>query len=191
MNKQTASCPIWGTPATEKPCGKDGRAVDSPRAGGKYFISGTAVSMLESLDASSKALLTTWLIEQRRLGVKCPEAASTTVKEAKQRRPLPVHKRPDRLLAHLANYEKHPGSGFRDLCHKRNPDSFLLALAHVESSAEPSSIGAGGEELNSYLEYLQQKEWIVFEDRPDIGSGGHVTVNGYIRLEELTKAAST
>ena len=30
-------CPIWGTPAFEEPKDRDGHAMDSPRAGGKYF----------------------------------------------------------------------------------------------------------------------------------------------------------
>ena len=41
-----ANCSIWEVPAKEKRTGRDGRLLDSPRTGGKYFISGTAEPML-------------------------------------------------------------------------------------------------------------------------------------------------
>ena len=64
-------CPIWKTPAIEERTG-DGETVDSPRAGGRYSITGRAVEILRIWDESLKSRLTSWLIEQRRLGVDCP-----------------------------------------------------------------------------------------------------------------------
>lgn len=63
-------CYIWGTPAS-MPRDSDGDSVylDSPRADGKYKITGTASSMLGQLDVKRRALLTTWLCDQRRAGV--------------------------------------------------------------------------------------------------------------------------
>ena len=60
------NCAIWGTPATETPTDRDGRAIDSPRTGGKYFIAGTADAILHSCDDRVKVRLTNWLVEQRR-----------------------------------------------------------------------------------------------------------------------------
>ena len=94
-------CPIWQTPAKALPTTRDGHDVDSPRAGGRYFVSGTASAMLKSWDEPKKIQLTSWLIEQRRLGVSCPEISSTTLDEVPKRRPLSVHDRADALLRYL------------------------------------------------------------------------------------------
>ena len=84
MNQNTA-CPIWETPATvHLDRHRDGRKVDSPRAGGCYFISETAVKEISNLDAPAKARLTTWLIDQRRLGVDCPEVDSSKIKDVER-----------------------------------------------------------------------------------------------------------
>lgn len=97
------ACPIWGTPATILgDDGRDGTAVDSSRAGGEYFVTGTAESMLSSLDESTKVRLTSWLVEQRRVGASRPEISSTTLDEVKARRPPTVHERADNLLRYLA-----------------------------------------------------------------------------------------
>jgi hypothetical protein len=67
------NCYIWDTQAA-MPRDSDGDSVylDSPRAGGKYKITGTATSMLVKLDLKQRALLTTWLCNQRRGGVEYP-----------------------------------------------------------------------------------------------------------------------
>jgi hypothetical protein len=75
--------------------------VDSPRAGGRYFISGTASAILKNWDEHQKTVLTSWLVEQRRLGVSCPEVLSTTLEEIAKRRPMSVHDRADSLLRYL------------------------------------------------------------------------------------------
>ena len=51
------TCPIWKTPAIEQRTG-DGETVDSPRAGGRYSITGRAVVILQSRDESLKSRLT-------------------------------------------------------------------------------------------------------------------------------------
>ena len=72
MSEYTA-CPIWGTLASIEPLTSDGVTVDSPRAGGRYLITGRATGTLKSHDENLKVRLTAWLIEQHRLGVDCPE----------------------------------------------------------------------------------------------------------------------
>lgn len=97
-------CPIWGTPnnSTENYRG-DGLYVDSPRAGGKYFVDGRAEILVGNLDVREKARLTTWMIEQRRLGVERPEVWSHENEiESKARRPdMTVHARADELLKYI------------------------------------------------------------------------------------------
>ena len=74
MSKHSA-CPIWNTPASTEPLTSDGITVDSPRAGGRYFITGRATETLKTHDENLKARLTSWLIEQHRLGVDCGAVA--------------------------------------------------------------------------------------------------------------------
>ena len=85
------TCPIWGTLASIEPLTSDGVTVDSPRAGGRYLITGRATETLKSHDENLKSRLTSWLIEQHRLGVDCPEISPTNVDEIEQRRSLSIH----------------------------------------------------------------------------------------------------
>src|SRR5215207_4639012 len=107
-----SNCPIWGTPSNVSP-GTDSLRVDSARAGGTYEVVGTAASMLEQVAAEDKAKLTTWLIEQRRLGNAVPIITSFVLKEAKDRRPLSISERCDGLLIYLGKKLKTLGSTIR------------------------------------------------------------------------------
>ena len=187
MNEDSA-CPIWGTAATEYSTnGRDGREVDSPRAGGRYFVSRTAEAILKSRDASLKARLTTWLIDQRRLGVDCPEVDSNTIKDAETRRPPPIRERADRFLRFLADLEAYPGGGFPGLVYEVAPANFLMALSRLESAVSPGNIEQQRREISFFGDYLEKQGWIEsYEWR------GHtynrVTVTGHVRLAELEAA---
>src|SRR5262245_20664446 len=91
-------CPIWGTAATiSNRDGRLGTNVDSARAGGEYFISSTASAMLKDWDEYQKNLLTSWLIEQRRRGTRCPEISGWVLDKVARGRPPSVHERADNL----------------------------------------------------------------------------------------------
>ena len=85
MPKNT-NCPIWDTPTTmiSSPHSEGMISVNSPRTGGKYLISESAETILETRDDRLKAKLTSWLIEQRWLGEERPGIFSTTIKEARK-----------------------------------------------------------------------------------------------------------
>ena len=187
MNEDS-TCPIWGTRATEFAThGRDGREVDSPRAGGRYFIAGTAEAILESRNPSLKARLTTWLIDQRRLGVDCPEVGSNTIKDAEVRRSLPIRERADRFLRFLSDLEAFPGGGFPGLVHEVAPANFLLALSWLESAVSPGSIEQQRREINFFRDYLEKQGWIEpYDWRGD--TYDRVTVTGHVRLAELEAA---
>lgn len=71
---------MWGTPAIEHPTDRDGRSISSARTGGMYFVSGSAESLFERMpDKRLRARLTTWLIEQRRLGNYCPDTSTEVI----------------------------------------------------------------------------------------------------------------
>ena len=113
-------CPIWGTIAVQPRPAGDGRTFyDSLRAGGKFSMSGVTQSdinniraeglearsinmnprrMLMEIDVTVKARLTSWLIEQRRIGNQCPEITESVIKLAKQGKDMTIPDRADAIL---------------------------------------------------------------------------------------------
>lgn len=95
-------CAIWNTPAVERPTTRDGREVTSSRTGGCYFITRTAEQTLCNFDLGDKALLTTWLVEQRRAGDQCPEVTSYTLDSIKGRPRLSLSAKVERFFQYLS-----------------------------------------------------------------------------------------
>ena len=96
------NCYIWDTPA-RMPKDSDGDSVyfNSPRAGGKYKITGTAAAMRGNLDLKQKGLLTTWLCNQRRGGIEYPTITSEIINSVKTFRPLTTAERIERALLYF------------------------------------------------------------------------------------------
>jgi hypothetical protein len=66
-------CPIWGTAANKESLpGCDASRYISPRAGGAYEIDSTTEFAIKSLRVPEKVKLTTWLVNQRKLGNQYP-----------------------------------------------------------------------------------------------------------------------
>ena len=127
---ENSTCPVWMTPTTEY----------WPRAGGRYFISGTAETILKNHDASLKARLTTWLIDHRRLGVDCPEVETDSIKDAEARRPLPIRDRADWFLRYLADREPYPGGGFPALSYEID-GTYIRIVNRIRAAAfRPSAM---------------------------------------------------
>ncbi len=184
------NCPIWGTKATEHDAdGEDGRRIDSPRAGGCYFISAEAEEKLRGCDTSVKARLTTWLNDQRRWGVDCPKVDAGRLDDSRKRPRLPVYQQAYRLLRFLASQESHPGSivwvpGYDETA----PEDLPLALSWVESSADSSYEGDWFGEIEFFMRYLEQQGWVSNHSPGDPGSmRRQLTVDGHARLAELEK----
>ena len=174
---QESHCPIWGTPASVKSLDNEFlKIIDSPRAGGWYSISEQAIKRLPQIDDRVKARLTTWLVDQRRLGVKRPEILQQTIMEAEQRRDLSVHDRADRLLQYIGDQTVEIGKYF----------SFLSAnMSNTAIAAWSESVN--GHEVDSLLDYLCVQCWIKRRN-PTYSDEYTLTVEGYARLEELEKA---
>lgn len=173
-------CPIWETPASvggEKIFTHDVKRVDSPRAGGQYEISMEAESCLPRLDDRAKARLTSWLVDQRRLGNEWPEVQMETLEiEGQQRRDLSVQERADRLLYFLEDQTESIDKIHTFRRHDINGTK-------IEAWSE--SIGFG--EVDYLLKYLQKQGWIENPSgsHPDFEYFYTITVDGYSRLEEL------
>ena len=102
MSSTNAVCPIWGTPALLE-AGPDSVVVNSPRAGGKYKIVGSAIAALQNFGIDKKTSLTWWLVEQRRQGNSQPEITTYTLDEVVRLRMPNIVERRDRLLDFIAN----------------------------------------------------------------------------------------
>ena len=96
MNK----CLIWpNSGATVRPQGRGLTwTVESARAGGKYEIDALARDMVKGLGLRVRARLTTWLVDQRRLGSQCPKITPEIVEYAKIKQALHPYERAMRLL---------------------------------------------------------------------------------------------
>ena len=97
------ACIIWGTDA--KDMGeRDGDYHDrnSPRAGGRYRVTGSAQRGVMELSTERKVLLTTWLAKQRRAGVTVPDIDTYVVADLDKLTPLRMSARVDAAMLALA-----------------------------------------------------------------------------------------
>lgn len=149
------TCPIWGTTAIAIDVGRrDGIAVDSLRAGGEFFISGTANAMLADLEDKRKALLTYWLVKQHRLGIARPEISSQSLEDLKGGIFPSVIERADGLLRYLASNSDLLGTVvmFRAPENASKPDAGNALMAWT-ASREIS-------EVITLAEYANSEKWI-------------------------------
>ena len=99
MEKQC--CLIWETAAETFLEPPNGIEIDSNRAGGRYFVTESAISPLLQMGEPMRVLVTSWLVDQRRMGVTRPELSGGILDEIAKRRPLSVRERADNLLRYL------------------------------------------------------------------------------------------
>ena len=182
-----STCPIWKTPAIERRTG-DGEIVDSPRAGGRYFITGRAVVILKSRDESLKSRLTSWLIEQRRLGVDCPKISPPNLDEIEQRRSLSIHQRADNLLRYIQQQLPHIGMDF-DCEMKIDPhqgDEWARRFREMLAWSESAKV----EELTYLLDYLESESCLENISTGLTHLSCRLTVPGHIHLAEIDHAVT-
>jgi len=171
-------CPIWGTTAKRlEETTPDVGYFDSPRAGGRYAITGTAGVTINALTEYTKMLLTTWLVEQRRAGVKTPKVTSAHVESAKVSQELSIGKRADSILIELHYWSTVLGAGA--LC--RIPTHDGDTLEKLKAVSESSSLS----EVIFLLEHIENTGRIVLEDQSSEHRTYKVTFEGYEYLEEL------
>ena len=175
---QKSRCPIWDTPAyRESLFDRDVEMIDSPRAGGWYSISDYAITLLPQIDDRVKARLTTWLVDQRRLGNECPEILQQTIKMAEQQKDLPVHERADRLLQYIGDQTVEIDNVF--LFESED-------MSGTEIAAWSESIRQ--QEVEYILDYLDKQSWLERKQTSAYRNRFILTVEGYTRLAELERA---
>jgi hypothetical protein len=125
-------CAIWKTPATVQTNAGNYQVIDSPRAGGKYRISSTAIGVVGTFNDRAKRLLTTWLCEQRSAGVEEPHVEDGTLDVIRVRRELPFTARFSNALRSLGGQIESLGE--RVTLNDDPDDCTLLFLAETESA---------------------------------------------------------
>lgn len=195
------TCPIWGVSCIVHPHNPYTGAYlveGSFRAGGKYEIAySERYTTREDLNPDELARLTSFLIEQRMLGVEVPRITRAEVLRAQERNPLPVHERAERLLRLFVDQSSSIGATLMLLplkdSHLRydksnEPDITQLAMAWSESTTD--------EELGFLVDYLAEQGWITSSRRRNDEFGVRylpgayhclVEVPGYSRIEEVTE----
>ena len=176
-----AECPIWKTPATKYPNpGWDGEMFDSPRAGGKYFISRTALKIPKKFnDNNERARLTTLLHKERRSGDSNPVISSETLKHVKKLRSTPIKVRAERLLRFWSARYQSPGEKFSFAYDRVNEEKFSLELSWIESQQTEAYYQK--QEIQFFVDYLEGQGWIKTEAE----TLARLTVDGYAWLAEL------
>ena len=137
-------CPIWGTPAEllGGSLQEEGVRVSSHRAGGRYRITSEAIDAHPSLTASQRALITTWLVDQRRFGERSPTLTSKGIDAILAQRPLRYNEKkeqPAGCIAFLGRmrgaHHWPPASGFIRMM-------FDASFVMKPSSAQRASAGS-------------------------------------------------
>ncbi len=176
-------CPIWPNFTAEMTL-LDANVVirhfDSTRAGGEYEIHVATADLLEGLDDGARARLTTWLVDQRLLGVRSPRVTTQIIEYTKSKRPLSVDQRAERLLKHIASRLETVGAYHKIRRHEIDVSAELCAWSE-SLEWDP--------EVNFLLGYLFEQNWLQGTSDEVGNITCTVTMSGYRRLAE--QATST
>lgn len=154
--------------------------IDSPRAGGTYEISVVAKDTVESLDDNARARLTTWLVDQRLLGVRPPRVTREIIEYARAKRSLSVDERAERILKFVGCQIESVGEYHKIWRHE--PEIYALLCAWSESLEwDP--------EIHFLLRYLFEQKWLQGTSDEAGNITCTVTMSGYRRIAE--QATST
>lgn len=140
---------------------------------------------IENLDTYHRAKITTWLVDQRRLGNTTPMITSAVVDATEKAPPLTVDDRAERLLRFLAQETENLGEIVEiapvmsiggSIGNNTRLNIAIQAMARSES--------VGFEEVPFLLDYLEEVGWIRVSRRNDQTRRCTVTVAGYRRIAE-------
>ena len=169
-------CPIWKTVVyTYPPERYVGYAtIDSPRAGGEYAIDQQVNDVLAKCNEKCKARLTTWMVKQRRLGIKCPKVTESVIEDMEQKGDLQIYDRSNLLLQFISNQT--PKIGVEISFSRQNVSALVLAWSESTKFSE----------VRVLLEYLVDQGFLQ-KSRPESVEYS-LTVSGIAKLEEFNTA---
>lgn len=172
---QSNKDPIWGTPVIEMRPTEDQwtKEYNSPRCGGWYSIHKLVANQVNNLNDRQKAILTSWLIEQRRSGTECPRITKDVIQLAKQRDNMFALDRADAILKFIGS--KTCKLGENVIYASRDPNQEIEEFRDEQMSSFFTSdtsrranyyeLIAFSEsidyhELNFLLDYLKERKWV-------------------------------
>ena len=189
MRLMDGKCPIWGTPSAIS--GVDDSSdllVDSPRVGGQYFVDEFAINELRTLSDRDRVKLTSWLVEQRSFVDSFPKITSVSIDEAQQRKELRIAERVDGILRYLESKSPLLGIGVQICLFRSHSDTELTKNHLIFFDLLRHSESVDFHELMSLLNYLKERGYIEHSGLKNNPRGEcSLTVEGYIRLEEIEK----
>jgi len=178
---EPGTCPVWQTNC--KISVRDyGNllSVDSPRADGKYTVTKSVAESVFNLTPREKAVLTSWLVEQRRNGTQAPEITSTILQEIESRRPLSFSEKIDRALILTEKNISKIGDEL-GLMTGQSPTSLgnqMMALTEIQDS----------DELFAFVQILSETGFI--KEGEILGELSYSpTFLGWQRIEQLQSRA--
>lgn len=189
MKHYENECVIWGTSANRIVILGDGFAMESPRTGGEYTVTGSAQYLLSDLDNESRVKLTSWVLEQRRLGNARPEISSNIIEYTKHLANPSVEERSNNILKYFERKSKILGDAVSfapvmNLTFQMQLDleteTYCELLAH--------SGCADNTDLTFLLNYLEESGLIKRVHNGFKLQSYIVTVGGYARIAELEKS---
>lgn len=190
----TTACLIWGTPAGihADDFDRDTFLVrDSDRAGGSYAVTLEAYYSVQSLDDSTKAKLTTWLIDESLQGNQAGVITRTIIDNARRASPLTIEDRANRLLRFFAHRSQVAGERvdidlvsdrFNELGQFQSPQEVPTAIRSLRQAmawSESTQVG----EIVFLLNYLTERRWVTSESGTR-SAFATVTVTGYAQIED-------
>lgn len=184
-------CAIWGTRTTLASHASQGDdfQYDSPRAGGKYKITGSAATMVGALTERQKAYLTTWLMEQRRLGADEPTVTTEDVSRAKTMSARSLPQRRDALLRNIFDMAPSLGDAleydyrFFGIVGDTIPENPHWATRDYLIAATES---VKFNEVETLIEFAN-RQGLIASDSYEMS----LTFDGFSRLDEINSNASS
>lgn len=167
-----AKCAIWDMPCADAGSTDEFVFVNSPRAGGKYKLFGSAQTQVLRLTADQKTAVTSWIVSQHLAGIPIPTIDGRNIEEIKQRRLLNFSERVDRALLFLGARSKIGGTVPLDtIGSHRDVLNEFLAFAELSDAGEAQSLlkMLGGEMAlvghnHDTLFYLMPKGWMRVDE---------------------------
>jgi hypothetical protein len=188
---QGSACPLWLTRAKLIEKNDSFWFVDSPRAGGTYKITTTALSLTANLETHDQVRITNWLIGQRSTGVSSPELNSETLKTAKSHRFFLVSEMVDRALVWLADNLGSLGKAVPLGTSIKNyhGTEYLAETTQALSAATGSVTTVEAMEI---LEFAVAEGWVTSNPQRAKYDGGFfsLTFRGHQRAESLRESRS-
>lgn len=180
---EAGKCAIWGTDAEHLATGSgDAAGRDSPRAGGRYIISGTATMMMGDFTDEQKVALTDLVVEVNQFGGTA-NLDSNSIRYARNARPMGINARANNLLVFLARSQNKVSDSFRVNWQKR--EYMHPALSSFEPYALAYSSSQDYKELAYIVEYLVERGFISSKSLASGSFNYKITPRGHEYVETL------